>query len=369
MLRAYFEDLSKADVMAPEAEAEAAAEVAALEMQLWRAIFARPEFHGEIAAAMLEVAPRQLDVSFLRAAAPFGDLDTLAKQLRAVDDGKLLAAALQVALRAPVLGPYRPRVAQARDQRNHARNRFVEANLRLVISIARHFNHGRLPLADLIQEGNLGLICAVSRYDVARGYRFSTYATFWIRHAIGRALADKGRAIRLPVTVITAQYRLGRVERQLAHELGRDPSDEELAAALKTDVDRLRALRVWCREDHVQLDHPVKGGTRNSGIYMSAVVDRTWGDVIADAPAPEPEPGEAPDTDHARTMQVVRELLPMLKPIEADVLRRRFNIDGAGELTFKEIGRRHDLSRERVRQIQGEALLKLRAALLKRGIS
>src|SRR5207253_6161033 len=124
---------------------------------------------------------------------------------------------------------WRDRVATA-DRRAHlARNAFVKANLRLVVSIARRFNHGRMALADLIQEGNLGLIKAVERYDYKRGFRFSTYASWWIRHAISRALADKGRAVRLPVHMIDAYHRVAKSKRELSAKLGRQPSSEEIA--------------------------------------------------------------------------------------------------------------------------------------------
>jgi RNA polymerase primary sigma factor len=173
-----------------------------------------------------------------------------------------------------------------------AKNEFVKANLRLVVSIARRFNHGRLPLADLIQEGNIGLMKAVERYDYRRGFRFSTYASWWIRHAISRALADKGRAVRLPVHMIDAYHRIAKSQRELQSKLERPPSTQEIAAATG-----------------------ILGG---------------------------------------------------LKPIEADILRKRFGLLNDRERTLKEIGDEYSLSRERVRQLQEQALGKMRRAMAKR---
>lgn len=367
VLKTYFADLAKADVMDPEAEAQAAANVASLEIGLWCAVLAAPVLHQPLIDVIRQSAPPQFNLSFLGSLSC--DIGEVARQLRAVDDGRLLTAASDAAVAlAPKLGArgkrYEREVREARAARDSARNDFVTANLRLVISIARKFNTGRLPLADLIQEGNLGLIRAVSRYDLERGFRFSTYASWWIRHAIGRALAEKGRSIRLPVEIISEQYRLRRVLDKLTGELGREPSDEELAATLKTDVERLRALRVWCREDHLRLDqpHPIFSN-HNAGHDGHKLMSESI-----------PDPGQeleavAPEGEQAVLMETVRSLLPALKPIEQDILRHRFNLDGVGEQTLKEIGKRHDLSRERIRQLQVDALRKLRLALAKRGMA
>ena len=126
-----------------------------------------------------------------------------------------------------------------------AKNEFVKANLRLVVSIARRFNHGRMPLADLIQEGNIGLMKAVERYDYRRGFRFSTYASWWIRHAISRALADKGRAVRLPVHMIDAYHRIAKAQRELQSKLGRQPTTQEIAAATGIEADKLEKMRTF----------------------------------------------------------------------------------------------------------------------------
>lgn len=361
-LRSYFADMAKADVLQPEQEQAAAKEIEALELALWCELLSAPPLHADLIAAVKAAAPRQFDVSFMKEPLPAVDgLPELAKKLRAVDDGRLVAAAFDIALASKLDISYRRRVSEAHRTRDEARNRFVEANLRLVISIARKFNNGRLPLADLIQEGNIGLIRAVARFEYRRGFRFSTYANWWIRHAIGRALADKGREIRLPVEIIAEQYRLRGAEQKVTAALGREPTDDELAAAFGTTPERLLSLRLWCREGHLQLDQP-RPIFKSNGVDG---VDHLLSDTVAD---PEQETAE-PAADHERTLAAVRELLGTLRPIEADILRHRFNIDGAGELTFKEIGKRHGLSRQRIGQLQEAALGKLRAALEKRGIA
>ena len=138
-----------------------------------------------------------------------------------------------------------------------AKNEFVKANLRLVVSIARRFNHGRMPLADLIQEGNIGLMKAVERYDYRRGYRFSTYACWWIRHAISRALADKGRAVRLPVHMIDAYHRIAKSQRELQSKLERPPTTEEIAEATGIAAEKIEKMRTFLSETPFSLDRPV----------------------------------------------------------------------------------------------------------------
>jgi RNA polymerase primary sigma factor len=240
---------------------------------------------------------------------------------------------------------------RAADRAAHdARNEFVKANLRLVVSIARRFNHGRMALADLIQEGNLGLMKAVERYDHRRGFRFSTYASWWIRHAISRALADKGREIRLPVHMIDAQHRLTKARRELTAKLGRQPTTEEIAEATQMPADKVEKMRSWILDQAISIDRPV--GDEDG---------RNLAEMLED-----PERDDNSPTDDLATeamTQEVRTLLDELKPIEADILRRRFGLDDDQELTLKEIGEKYNLSRERIRQLQEQALSKMRRAL------
>ena len=236
-----------------------------------------------------------------------------------------------------------------------ARNEFVKANLRLVVSIARRFNHGRMALADLIQEGNLGLMKAVERYDYRRGFRFSTYASWWIRHAISRALADKGREVRLPVHMIDAQHRLTKARRQLTGQLGRQPTTEELAAATQMPLDKVEKMRSWLLEQSISIDKPVGDDE-----------GRVLGEVLEDPDREDVSP--TGELEWEALTAEVRDLLHELRPIEADILRQRFGLGTEQELTLKEIGDKYNLSRERIRQLQEQALAKMRRALARRDL-
>jgi RNA polymerase primary sigma factor len=235
-----------------------------------------------------------------------------------------------------------------------AKNEFVKANLRLVVSIARRFNHGRLPLPDLIQEGNIGLMKAVERYDYRRGFRFSTYASWWIRHAISRALADKGRAVRLPVHMIDAYHRIAKSERELQSKLERPATTEEIASVTGIETEKLEKMRTFLADNPVSLDRS-----------LSDDDGRRLIDVLVD-------PNEAPSPPeqmmNSETQQEMLKLLGVLKPIEADILRKRFGLLNDHERTLKEIGDEYRLSRERVRQLQEQALGKMRKAMSKREI-
>jgi RNA polymerase primary sigma factor len=230
------------------------------------------------------------------------------------------------------------------------RDEFVRANLRLVVTMARRYDRGGMPLADLIQEGNLGLMHAVSRFDYRRGLRFSTYACWWIRHAIGRALADKARAVRIPVHMLEAQQQLEKVRQQLIGELGRQPTPQELAKAARVPLAKLNQMHRYLMGQPMSLDRPVHEDD-----------DRALGELLADPQSEESTPAEDMTT-RALTDQVSR-LMGHLSPIEADVLRQRFGLVDDEERTFREIGDQYHLSRERIRQIQNSALDKLKKAL------
>jgi RNA polymerase primary sigma factor len=242
------------------------------------------------------------------------------------------------------------RVESAARAAHDARNDFVKANLRLVISIARRFNHGRMSLADLIQEGNIGLMKAVERYDYRRGFRFSTYASWWIRHAISRALADKGREIRLPVHMIDAHPRLTKARRELTSKLQRPPTVEELAQATKMPAEKVENMRRWVLEQSISIDRPV--GDEDG---------RNLAEVLEDPEREDLSP--TADLELVALTDEVKNLLRELRPIEADILRQRFGLETEQELTLKEIGEKYNLSRERIRQLQEQALTKMRRAL------
>jgi RNA polymerase primary sigma factor len=232
------------------------------------------------------------------------------------------------------------------------REEFVRANLRLVVTMARRYDRGGMPLSDLIQEGNLGLMHAVSRFDYRRGLRFSTYACWWIRHAIGRALADKARAVRIPVHMLEAQQQLEKVRQHLIGELGRQPTPQELARAARVPLTKLNQMHRYLMGQPMSLDRPVHEDD-----------DRAFGEMLADPTSEDASPADSMTTE-ALTKQVSR-LLRDLSPIEADVLRQRFGLVDDEERTFREIGDQYRLSRERIRQIQNSALDKLKKALVR----
>jgi RNA polymerase primary sigma factor len=241
-------------------------------------------------------------------------------------------------------------VRQAHRDAMSLRDEFVRANLRLVVTMARRYDRGGMPLADLIQEGNLGLMHAVSRFDYRRGLRFSTYACWWIRHAIGRALADKARAVRIPVHMLEAQQQLEKVRQALVGELGRPPTPQELAKAARVPLAKLNQMHRYIMGQPMSLDRPVHDDD-----------DRSFGDTMADPDSEEHSPADNLTTQTLTTQ--IKRLLHYLSPIEADVLTKRFGLGDDEERTFREIGDQYHLSRERIRQIQNSALDKLKRAL------
>jgi RNA polymerase primary sigma factor len=235
-------------------------------------------------------------------------------------------------------------VARADRETRTAKRELMEANLRLVVSIAKRYRGRDLPLPDLVQEGNLGLGKAVDRFQYRRGFKFSTYATWWIRQAITRALADRGRLIRLPVHVEDQLRQLARVDRTLAGELGRAPTSEELARRAGVPVRKVRDLLEAARRTY-SLEMPLSETTQ-------------LGDMLEDTQIAPPDAAVLVE-DEARQVQ---RALAALSEQQQQVLRLRFGLDD-GEHTLEEIGQRFGLTRERIRQIEARALQRLRLPL------
>ncbi len=391
LLGTYFREMSELDVMTPEEEKEAATRIAMLRIGYWQAIFSYPPF----VEALCDFVGTHLDDEDC----PTKELRALEKTSRALRDretrankdafGAAIAAAseliayndvdgvvsdlieaelnilgrgerrgLKLDVRPPRKGSkpfetYVSRVRASHHALDRAKHRFVKANLRLVVSIARRFNHGRMPLQDLIQEGNIGLMKAVDRFDHRKGFRFSTYGSWWIRHAISRAIADKGRQVRLPVHMIDAYHKVSKARRELEMKTGREATLEELAQHTGLALSKLEKMNGQLLDQGVSLDKPVMGGEGESRALVDFLEDPS---------------NEAPgDQIEADTMnEEVKRLIGRLRPIEADILRKRFGLVDENELTLKEIGSQYSLSRERIRQLQEQALGKIRRELKRR---
>jgi len=389
----YYRDMAAHDLLSPEQEVSLAQEIERREMAAWIELFRfRPALEQVLGLleANLEDAVGGLDPLKERLAAEpdcpetvVGEMTTtLAQELAVLDRQRkvrgLILADLDLAgppgsrNQPAIVRPVTPRRTRRRDTSpegqwrswlekvrraehaaNRAREAFITANLRLVVTIARRFRGRGLPLADLIQEGNLGLMRAVDRFDHRKGFRFSTFASWWIMASIRRAVLDKGQTVRVPIHLIETQRQVRKIRRDLTQQLGRMPTTAEIAELAKLPTEKVEEVESGLLVHAVSLDRP-QGDDDDANPL----------EIFIDPEAESQSPREQLlSHDEKRELEM---LVGDLSPVEADVIRRRYGLDDEPEQTLQEIGNEYQRSRERIRQIEARALAKLRRALRRR---
>lgn len=386
LLASYMDQLSRIPLFTPQEELENARKLEELELITWNLVLLRPRAVEHALGEAGDLEPHvqknidKLLQSYRRATARSKSrkisphpsrqklIDTVARELREADYDKELLERIMQRLRREVWGrrvidqspAFRlthqdlTEIEQARGTARRGRNDFVRANLRLVVSVARNFHHYRIPFIDLIQEGNVGLMKAVHRFDHRRGFRFSTYAHWWIRQSIERAIINKGSQVRLPVHVIDSRRQVGRATAKLTQSLGRAPTAQEIADTLDMSKAKVEQVKNGIQQDPVSLDESVSNDD-----------PRKFLDLVRDDSKPSLDESLIRENTHDR----VRELLQMLNPIEKDIIRRRFGLGDDSDQTLDQIGKIYNLSRERVRQIQAQGLQKMRRMCDRRQIN
>lgn len=383
-LERYYRDMAAHDLLSPEKEVSLAEEIERREHAAWLEVLSFPPALETVIASLearLDESSAALE-ELRRAVQAAGDIRSagkaVAEELVQLDRQRRVRSALtaEIERSCPPSPPialsagtgrrrrrdtspdaawrsYAARVRRAEERAQAAREAFITANLRLVVTIARRFRGRGLPLSDLIQEGNLGLMRAVDRFDYRKGFRFSTFASWWIMASIRRAVLDKGQTVRVPIHLIETQRHVRKIRRDLAQQLGRPPISAEIAAAANLAVEKVEEVENGLLVHAVSLDRPQ--GDEDEGSPL---------EVFVDPESNEQSPRELLFVeDEKRELEL---LVRNLSPVEADVIRRRYGLDDEPEQTLQEIGNEYRRSRERIRQIEARALAKLRRALRRR---
>ena len=392
-LSTYLSGLGSIPLLDKDREQELAASFREAELGCWQIVIEYPptlkylSLHPELREMKEQKLLKDLIRSFNRQPSRDGvqkrrssirekKIAQLSEVLRGLDEDRKILAEVLAYLDQTEITPKKGESAQERRQRticlerenrivleklygqhrraNQLRNRFVRANLRLVVSVARRFHHYRLPLIDLIQEGNIGLIKSVHRFDHRKGFRFSTYAHWWIRQAIERAIMNKGTQIRLPVHIFDARREVAKSFHFLSQKLGRDPTVDELSESIGVSRERVEEIMNAVPREPTSIDE--RSGDDD---------DRSLGETIQDESQRQPDESVI-SVDQAHHLYSVMETL---NPMEIDIIQRRFGLIYHGNETLEEIGKSYNLSRERVRQIQVQGLRKMYIQCRQRNIA